>query len=127
MCILSPATRRERWLFAGLSVTAGITEEFIYRGIALTTLAGWPWLQPWGGPWPAAAVVAAAFGLGHGYQDGLGMMRAGVLGFLLAIPMLLTGSLLPGMAAHAALDLTVLARRPEAHRRKAQEPLREAS
>jgi membrane protease YdiL (CAAX protease family) len=124
---LIPATRRERWLFAGMSVTAGITEEFIYRGIALSSLAGLPWLQAWGGPWLAAAMVAIAFGLGHGYQDAIGMMRAGVLGFLLAVPMLLPGSLLPGRAAHAALDLTLLARRPEAHGRPAREPLREAS
>ena len=110
-----------------MSVTAGITEEFIYRGIALSSLAGLPWLQAWGGPWLAAAMVAIAFGLGHGYQDAIGMMRAGVLGFLLAVPMLLTGSLLPGMAAHAALDLTLLARRPEARGRSARQPLREAS
>ena len=51
----------------------------------------------------------------------------GRLGFLLAVPMLLTGSLLPGMAAHAALDLTLLARRPEARGRSARQPLREAS
>jgi membrane protease YdiL (CAAX protease family) len=124
---LIPATRRERWLFAGLSVSAGITEEFIYRGIALAALGDLPWVQGHGGPWLAAAVVAAAFGLGHGYQDAIGMVRAGVLGFLLAVPVLITGSLLPGMAAHAALDLTLLARRPAADRRIARGPLAETS
>jgi len=119
---LIPETRGERWLFVGLALTAGITEEFIYRGIALTTLMRLPGLDSPSGPWLAATLVALAFGLGHGYQDGVGMVRAGVLGFVLAVPMLLTGSLLPGMAAHAVIDLTLLARTPPSERRQVAAP-----
>jgi len=119
---LIPRTRGERWLFAGLALTAGVTEEFIYRGIALTCLRRLPGLDgPWG-PWLAAALVALAFGLGHGYQDAIGMLRAGVLGFVLAVPLLLSGSLLPGMAAHTLLDLALLARSPASARRAAATP-----
>ncbi|MCZ6747324.1 MAG: CPBP family intramembrane metalloprotease [Acidobacteria bacterium] len=119
---LIPETRGERWLFVGLALTAGVTEEFIYRGIALTSLMRLPGLDgPWG-PWLAAALVALAFGLGHGYQSVMGMLRAGVLGFVLAVPLLLSGSLLPGMAAHAVLDLTLLARSPASGRRHAATP-----
>lgn len=109
---LIPGTRNERWLFVGLALTAGITEEFIYRGIALLGLMRLPGMENSQGPWLAAALVALAFGLGHGYQNALGMARAGVLGFVLAVPLILSGSLLPGMAAHALLDLTLLARSP---------------
>jgi membrane protease YdiL (CAAX protease family) len=124
---LVPATKRERWLFAGLSLTAGVTEEFVYRGIAMTALADLSWVRGHGGPWLAAGVVAVSFGLGHGYQNALGMARAGVLGFLLAVPFIVTGSLLPGMAAHAALDLTFLARRPLARSRTESAVLPEPS
>jgi membrane protease YdiL (CAAX protease family) len=109
---LIPETRSERWLFVGLALTTGVTEEFIYRGIALNSLLRLPGLDGPRGAWLAAGLVALAFGLGHGYQDAVGMIRAGVLGFVLAVPLLLSGSLLPGMAAHAALDLTLLARSP---------------
>jgi len=119
---LIPETRHERWLFTALALTAGVTEEFIYRGIALTALMRLPGLDTPGGPWLAAGLVALAFGLGHGYQDALGMLRAGVLGYILAVPLLLSGSLLPGMAAHAVLDLTVLARSPAHARRRAAAP-----
>ena len=105
---LVPRTARERRLFWGVSVTAGITEEFVFRGIALTTLARIVPLDGPPGPWVAAAMVSVAFGLGHAYQGGLGMMRAGTLGYLLAVPVLLTGSLLPGMVAHTLIDLTLL-------------------
>lgn len=102
---LLPRTGHERRLFWAVSLTAGITEEFVFRGIALTALAS---VMPAGGipgPWVAAAIVSVAFGLGHGYQDSLGMLRAGCLGFLLAVPTLLTGSLLPGIVAHTLIDL----------------------
>ncbi len=105
---LVPRTQAERRLFPLVALTAGITEEFVFRGIALTALASLPLLDGSGGRWWAAAAVAAAFGLGHGYQDALGMARAAALGMVLAVPALLTGSLLPGMAAHAALDLCLL-------------------
>ena len=107
---LVPRTGHERRLFWGVSVTAGLTEEFVFRGIALTALAGVLPVSDDLAPWAAAAIVAVAFGFGHGYQDGLGMLRAGFLGFLLAVPAILTGSLLPGMAAHTLFDLTLITR-----------------
>lgn len=105
---LIPRTRRERGLFCGLALTAGVTEEFVFRGIALTALVTLPGLDGPNGPWLAASLVAVAFGLGHGYQDVLGMLRAGTMGLVLATPLILTGSLLPGMVAHAAIDMVVL-------------------
>ena len=105
---LVPRDPAERRLFILFAITAGITEEFIYRGVALAALMRMPLFSGVAGPWAAAIVVALAFGLGHGYQRPDGMARAALLGLVLAAPVLVGGSLLPGMIAHATLDLSLL-------------------
>jgi membrane protease YdiL (CAAX protease family) len=97
---LIPRSRQEKWLFAGLSLAAGVGEEVAFRGYALGTLA--PFL---GGPWGAAAFTSVVFGLLHAYQGPIGMARTTLLGFLLAASFVISGSLWPAIAAHVALDL----------------------
>ncbi len=97
---LLPRTAEERRLFAGLSLAAGWGEEMAYRGYvpAALVLAGL-------GPWTAMAGAALAFGVLHAYQGPVGVVRTGVVGFLLGVSVILTGSLFPAMVAHALLDL----------------------
>jgi hypothetical protein len=103
---LLPHDRRERWAFAGLAVTAGICEEFVFRGFGVAYLR---WLWP-AAPRPAMIViVGAAFGLAHLYQGGRGIVLTGLVGGYLTWLVLATGSLVPAMIIHALLDLRVLA------------------
>jgi uncharacterized protein len=97
---LLPRTAGERTAFAGISITAGVTEELVFRGFLVTAL-----LAVVGNALAAALLAAAAFGLSHAYQGRVGALRAAVLGLLLTVPFLATGSILAPMAAHAALDL----------------------
>lgn len=97
---LLPRTRPERIGFAALSLAAGVFEEFVYRGFLITALD-----VGIGSATAAMLVSAAAFGLVHGYQAPGGIARAAVLGMLLTAPYLATGSLLPGVIAHAAYDI----------------------
>ncbi len=98
---LLPRDRGDRWAFVGVALTAGITEEWIYRGYALWALSEW-----WGGrAWAAAAVVAFAFGMLHAYQRAIGIVRATLLGFVMAVPVIAGGGLLAAMIAHAGVDL----------------------
>lgn len=97
---LLPRTRQEKALFALLSLAAGVGEELAYRGYCIPTLAGLT-----GSPWGAAVLSSAAFGALHAYQGWLGIARTGLLGFLLAVSFLETGSLWPAILAHAILDL----------------------
>lgn len=97
---LLPRTRAERLEFVGVSITAGVTEELVFRGFLITALG-----SAAGGLVLATVVSSFLFGFVHGYQGPAGTVRAGLLGLLLAIPFLATGSLLPSMAAHTALDL----------------------
>jgi uncharacterized protein len=97
---LMPRTRDEKILFAALSLTAGFCEELVFRGFLIPVLG-----VATGSTAIAVIVSSAVFGVLHAYQRPAGALRAGVLGLILAIPFLVTGSVLPAMAAHAAIDL----------------------
>lgn len=97
-----PRTPAERWGWAALSVTAGVTEEVIWRGFGLTLLFA---LLP--GVHPALPIVlsAAAFGWAHWYQGLTGIVATGLLGGILALLFWVSGSLLLPIVLHALLDL----------------------
>jgi uncharacterized protein len=97
---LIPRTRGERVAFAGLSLTAGICEELVFRGFLISAL-----FVATDSLWLAVALSAGAFAVVHAYQRAGGAARAGVLGLLLTLPVLVTGSVLPSMAAHALVDV----------------------
>lgn len=97
---LLPVTAHELRLFNGLSVTAGITEEVIYRGYLIWAFAQW---MP---VWQAAAVSLGIFIVGHAYQGTLGsLVRVAVTGLVLTLVYLLSGSLLPAIFLHIIIDI----------------------
>ncbi|TVR66031.1 MAG: CPBP family intramembrane metalloprotease [Gemmatimonadales bacterium] len=99
---LLPRTGPERRVFAGLSLSAGVGEELAYRAYAYLVL------QTLGlDPWPAAVVACIPFGFLHAYQGPVGVVRTGLMGFILAVPVVVTGSLIPAMVAHTLIDLVV--------------------
>jgi membrane protease YdiL (CAAX protease family) len=102
---LLPRSRSERHLFALVGVTAGVCEEWLYRGFFLAVVAAAaPWL-----PTPGLVLAAAVgFGLAHAYQGRTGVLTTGVLGGVLAGVYLATGSLLMPVVLHAAIDLRFL-------------------
>ncbi len=99
---LMPVTRREKGLYAGLSFCAGFGEEIAYRGYAI------PAVIVAGGSAPAAlAVTSVAFAVLHSYQGVLGVVRTGVVGLIMGMVFLHTGSVWPPMVAHVLIDLAV--------------------
>jgi membrane protease YdiL (CAAX protease family) len=101
-----PRTRREKMLFAGLALTAGICEEILFRGFGIAYVR---WLWPTASRSALIVVTAAGFGFAHLYQRTRGIVLAGLLGGYFAWVTLSTGSLLPAMAMHALVDLRILA------------------
>jgi len=97
---LLPVTRNERVAFAGLSVTAGFCEEFLFRGFLLVTLG-----DATGSVAMAVVLSTLVFGWVHAYQQPAGAARAGMLGALLAMPAVVAESVVPSMIAHTAIDL----------------------
>jgi len=88
------------WVGLVLSPSAGICEEFLYRGFLVSRLDGLLESLPW-----AVLVSSILFGFAHAYQGWIGAVRAGLIGLVLALPLLSTGSLLASMAAHALIDV----------------------
>lgn len=97
---LMPRTAKERWAFLGVSVSAGFCEEISYHGFLLAGLTGW--LE---NGWWSAVVVNLAFGVMHGYQGQVGVVRAFSMGYLLCLPVVVGAGLLPAMAAHLLVDV----------------------
>ncbi len=97
--VVAPHTAPELRLFFAVSLTAGVCEEWLCRGVLTTLLAAW-----WGLP-IAVVVTNVAFGIAHGYQGLAGMGRAAVVGLVMSGVVIATGSLLPAMLLHAVVDI----------------------
>jgi membrane protease YdiL (CAAX protease family) len=103
---LLPRTTAERRLFTLVGVTAGVCEEWLYRGFLLAVVAA---IGGGGLPDPVlVAIGALAFGLAHAYQGLAGIVTTGVLGGVMAGLYLGTGSLLLPVVLHAVVDLRFL-------------------
>jgi len=96
---LIPRTRQEKWAFVGLSLCAGVGEELAYRGYVLGMLV------PMVGVWPGVVVTSLVFGVLHAYQGAQGVLRTALLGALMAVAFLQTGSLWPVVVAHVGYDV----------------------
>jgi uncharacterized protein len=96
---LVPHTAGERRLWIGLSTTAGICEEILFRGYLTAFLASWI------GPVAGVAVACVMFGFAHTYLGARGAIRAGAVGVVMSVIVALTGSLWVVMILHAAIDM----------------------
>jgi membrane protease YdiL (CAAX protease family) len=97
---LLPASARDRVLFTGVSITAGICEEIVFRGFLIHVLHG-----ATGSLALALLLSSGVFGVAHAYQQPAGALRAAILGLLLALPLVIDGSIVPAIIAHAAIDI----------------------
>jgi uncharacterized protein len=103
--LLLPSSRGEKlWAVLFVAPTAALCEEFLYRAYLMTQLSQWFHSVPW-----AWGVSSAAFGLAHTYQRINGMLRAALLGALLAYPVVRLGSIYPSVVAHFLIDALALA------------------
>jgi uncharacterized protein len=99
---LIPRSTEERRTFMAVAVTAGICEEIIFRGFGISYVK---WLLPGANSLVVILIIGAAFGVAHSYQGRRNVVVTGVLGGLLAWITILSGTLLPAMAIHFAIDL----------------------
>jgi len=96
-----PKTEQEHSWFKILSVTAGITEEIIFRGYLIWFFALYLPL------WWAAFVALVFFVAAHLYQESVrSLLKVASVGAILSALYLLSGSLLAAIVLHAVVDLT---------------------
>ncbi len=96
--LIRPRSTTEHLGFQGLSITAGVTEEVIFRGFLISTLA---LAMP---VWAAALIVIGIFLVAHAYQGLSGMLRILPITILLTAVFLIGGSLWPAILIHIAVD-----------------------
>ncbi|HEY1772978.1 MAG TPA: CPBP family intramembrane glutamic endopeptidase [Gammaproteobacteria bacterium] len=94
-----PSSPRQLLYFIGLSITAGVTEELLYRGFLIWSLTAYM------GVLAAAVIASILFGLAHAYQGVSGIFKTGVIGLLMAILYVESGTILLPMILHAFLDI----------------------
>jgi len=97
---LIPVNGRERNLFVAVALTAGLCEEFLYRGWLLG-LIGYALTSLWAG----LLLSAILFGVAHAYQGRNGIVSTSVLGIVFGLMFIASGSLLPGQVLHIVIDL----------------------
>ena len=95
-----PQSPRELVLFSALAVTAGVCEEFLYRGFAMASLqrASLP-------VWLVVLISAVLFGLAHLYQGPGGLVATTILGLLFGFSRIWLGTLVPVIAWHIGVDM----------------------
>ncbi len=95
-----PQSTIELLPYLALAVTAGLCEEFLYRGFAMAVLAQ-------AGLSAGLVVLASSlfFGLAHSYQGRGGMVMTFLVGLLLGWSRLVYASLVPAILWHTAVDV----------------------
>jgi membrane protease YdiL (CAAX protease family) len=86
--------------YFALAVTAGVCEEFVYRGFAMAALAkaGLP-------TWLVVLLTAFLFGLAHTYQGKSGIAGTSLMGLVFGGFRILSLSLVPLAVWHATVDI----------------------
>jgi membrane protease YdiL (CAAX protease family) len=96
---LGPATPLQMSVWLAMSITAGLVEEFIFRGYLQQQFAGWTRRA-----WVGVLASALLFGVGHGYEGVAGMLLITAYGAMFSALALERRSLRAGMMAHAWHD-----------------------
>jgi uncharacterized protein len=97
---MAPRTVQEMLLWIALSCSAGIAEEFAFRGYLLRQFAA-----PAHALWLGVVGSSLIFGIAHAYEGVAGMIAITVYGALFCVLAIVRRTLRPGMIAHAWQDI----------------------
>jgi uncharacterized protein len=95
-----PQRAIEIMLWIGVSISAGICEEFVFRGYFQKQFEAYTHTK-----WIALILQSVLFGISHGYQGVRACAQIAVFGSLFGALALWRKSLRPGMMAHAWGDI----------------------
>ena len=100
LAAIAPGDQRELRLFYGLSVTAGVCEEILYRGYMI-----W-YIQQTLPLWLSLIVAAVFFGFGHAYQGMGGIAKTFAVGLVTGGLYVLMRTVWGVVLLHAVVDMT---------------------
>ena len=103
---IMPRTGPEAAAFAALACTAGVSEEFLFRGFVFAVFVRVAGTAAGAVMW-ASLFSSIWFAVAHLYQGRKGIITTFVVGMIFAGLRVGSGALLPAMAAHAAVDLLI--------------------
>ncbi|HEV1995043.1 MAG TPA: CPBP family intramembrane glutamic endopeptidase [Candidatus Acidoferrum sp.] len=95
-----PQSTVELLPYLALAITAGICEEFLYRGFAMAVLVH-VGLQTWA----VVLLSSILFGLAHSYQGRGGIVMTLLIGIILGTGRIAYDSLVPAIFWHSAVDV----------------------
>lgn len=95
-----PQSTVELLPYLALAMTAGLCEEFLYRGFAMAVLA-----RTGLSVWAVVLFTSVLFGLAHLYQGRSGFVGTLVIGTVLGVARIAYDSLIPVVFWHTALDI----------------------
>ena len=112
-----PQTAVELPPYLALAITAGLCEEFLYRGFAMAALAHAGLTA-----WLVILISSILFGLAHSYQGRGGIVMTFIVGLVLGASRLAYNSLVPAVFWHSAIDTVAGVAGRRYLRRSAAEP-----
>jgi CAAX protease family protein len=95
-----PSTSVEFAPYFALALTAGVCEEFLYRGFVMAALSRAGLFS-----WAVVVISSVLFGLAHTYQGKGGVLGTTLLGLVFGATRLALQSLAPVMVWHGAVDI----------------------
>jgi membrane protease YdiL (CAAX protease family) len=96
---LLPRSKKEFKWFVFVAITAGICEELLFRGFLI-----W-YFETLSNTLLAIVISSILFGAAHLYQGVKGFIRGGISGFIIALILILTDTLLIPIFIHIAVDI----------------------
>jgi len=95
-----PQSTVEMLPYMALAITAGLCEEFLYRGFAMAVL-----LHVGLQAWVVILLTSVLFGLAHSYQGRGGIVMTLLIGVVLGTSRIAYDSLVPAIFWHSAVDV----------------------
>lgn len=102
---LIPRSKKEKLVFLGVPITAGIMEEILARGFLFLIIQT---LFPYLSIIFVVLISSVLFGVAHAYQGIIGVIKSTLLGVLFGCLYLVTGSLIPSIILHFFIDFTAV-------------------
>jgi membrane protease YdiL (CAAX protease family) len=101
---IMPQTSTETFVFVALACTAGLSEEFAYRGFVFAVISR-AFADSASSASIAMVISSAWFAVAHLYQGRRGMITTFVVGLLFSGIRIWSGNLVPEIAGHIGVDL----------------------